>query len=90
MLPLSRDTARKYELQRALAVYRMAFGQTRQEDLVAFLAATVIESDQQRLSADLVIDLSPPRSSARHQSGTVLGGCELCAYRVPPRQGKPS
>ena len=36
-LPLSRDKERLRELQKSLAIYRMVFGQSRQEDLVAFL-----------------------------------------------------
>jgi hypothetical protein len=69
MLPLSRDSARKSALQRALAVYRMAFGQSRQEDLVAFLAANVSDAERQQLAADAMIRLSPPPSSRRRDSG---------------------
>ena len=36
-LPLSREWHRFEQLRRALAVYRMAFGQNRQEDLLAWL-----------------------------------------------------
>ena len=36
-MPLSRDIARVKDLKRTLAVYRMVFGQPRQEDLVNFL-----------------------------------------------------
>ncbi|MEZ5285579.1 MAG: hypothetical protein R2712_12405 [Vicinamibacterales bacterium] len=35
VLPLSRDAAKAQRLRRSLAVYRLAFGQSRQEDLVA-------------------------------------------------------
>lgn len=38
-LPLSRDVDRLEDLRQSLAVYRLVFGQSRQEDLVAFLAA---------------------------------------------------
>jgi hypothetical protein len=56
-LPLSRDAARYAMLRRALAIYRMAFGQPRQEDLLEFLmqhpAAGAVAAE------DLRIDLSP-------------------------------
>ena len=62
-LPLSRDTERAEELRRALTVYRMAFGQARQADLVRFLQAQVAEADIPAVAAKLRIDLAP-RSSA--------------------------
>src|SRR5205807_5172673 len=36
-LPISRDLERYESLRRSLAIYRMAFGQPRQDDLIAFL-----------------------------------------------------
>lgn len=64
-LPLSRDAARADQLRRSLAVYRMAFGQSRQEDLVAYLLGKTDPADLQKLSAELCVDLSPDRSSHR-------------------------
>jgi Helicase conserved C-terminal domain len=64
-LPLSRDAARKEALQRSLTIYRMAFGQARQEDVIAFLDRNVPPTDRQQLAADLMIDLSPPRPDRR-------------------------
>lgn len=59
-LPLSRDAARYAALGRSLAVYRMVFGQPRQEDLLSYLAH---QGSALGLSADdLRIDLSPPGS----------------------------
>ena len=55
-LPLSRDRERMYELQKSLAVYRMVFGQSRQEDLAAFLMNRLSKEDMDKLR----IDLSPP------------------------------
>ena len=55
-LPLSRDRERMDELQKSLAVYRMVFGQSRQEDLAAFLVNCLSKEDMKKLS----IDLSPP------------------------------
>jgi hypothetical protein len=59
-MPLSRDVERLEALRRALAVYRMVFGQSRQEDLLAFLLARFEASDAGRISDTLRIDLAPP------------------------------
>lgn len=60
-LPLSRDDRRLADLKRSLAVYRMVFGQPRQEDLLAYLLRRFpIEQIQGRLD-DARIDLSPPK-----------------------------
>ena len=57
---LSREVGRSSELSRALAVYRLAFGQPRQEDLLAYLEQVMSEEQLRALAADLRIDLSPP------------------------------
>lgn len=57
-LPLSKDRERLDELQKSLAIYRMVFGQSRQEDLVAFLMNRLNNEDMDKLR----IDLSPPRA----------------------------
>ncbi len=59
-LPLSRDFARLSSLRKSLAVYRMVFGQARQEELLAYLLNRVPEADRHRMAEDLRIDLSPP------------------------------
>ena len=56
-LPLSRDRERMEQLQKSLVVYRMVFGQSRQEDLAAFLMSRLDKVDMDKLR----IDLSPPR-----------------------------
>jgi hypothetical protein len=59
-LPMSRDLERYESLRRSLAVYRMAFGQSRQDDLIAFLLSRM-PLEQARATADeLRIDLAPP------------------------------
>ena len=58
--PLSREVGRSAELSRALAVYRLAFGQPRQEDLLAYLEQVMSEEQMRALAADLQIDLAPP------------------------------
>lgn len=58
-LPLSREAARLPALRRSLAVYRMVFGQPRQEDLVEHLKRLVPEDEWGQLSRELAIDLEP-------------------------------
>jgi hypothetical protein len=59
-LPHSREIARKEGLRRALVLYRMVFGQNRQEDLVSFLAARLSANELATLLDLCRIDLSPP------------------------------
>jgi Helicase conserved C-terminal domain len=59
-LPFSREVERLYGLRRALAVYRMVFGQSRQEDLITYLLAQIPEAEREGIVAELQIDLSPP------------------------------
>ncbi len=56
MFPFSRETGQLVRLQRELALYRLVFGQPRQEDLLKFLTAEAAE----RLR-EARIDLEPPR-----------------------------
>ena len=58
-LPLSRDVGRMEALRRSLAVYRMAFGQSRQDDLVAYLLEHLPRDDIERLLGEVHVDLSP-------------------------------
>ena len=62
-LPLSRDTERAEVLRRALTLYRMAFGQARQEDLIDYLQQRIPKELIPAVSAELRIDLSPPKSA---------------------------
>jgi hypothetical protein len=55
--PDSREAARLPALRGSLAVYRMVFGQPRQEDLLEHLKRTVPEQELARISAQLCIDL---------------------------------
>ena len=59
-LPLSRDRDRLERLRRALTVYRMAFGQPRQEDLVAYLMAHIPADETLEALRELQINLAPP------------------------------
>ncbi len=60
VLPFSRDAAAVSQLRKALAAYRLAFGQPRQEELVEFLSADRTDEELLQLTARLRIDLSPP------------------------------
>jgi hypothetical protein len=69
-LPLSRDVERADALRRTLTVYRMAFGQNRQDDLVAYLTSRFPAEQIDRLVEDLRIDLAPAsRVYARQPPG---------------------
>ena len=71
MIPFSRDAARADALRRALTLYRMAFGQSRQEDVVRYLLAQVPAEEVGKVAADLCIDLSPDPSPHRSCSGQI-------------------
>ena len=59
-LPLSRDATQLQALKRSLAVYRMVFGQPRQDDLVAFLLERCHPEMRREAEPLLRISLSPP------------------------------
>ncbi|MFN8434318.1 MAG: helicase-related protein [Anaerolineales bacterium] len=61
LLPLSRDQISLGLLQQSLAVYRMVFGQNRQEDLLAYLTTNFSPEKLQDLLENLRIDLHPPK-----------------------------
>jgi hypothetical protein len=61
VLPLSRDGERLYALRRSLAIYRMVFGQNRQEDLIDFLLTEIPEDKREGFVQELQIDLRPPQ-----------------------------
>ena len=58
-MPLSRDIERLQDLKKTLAVYRMVFGQPRQDDLVEFLKRYMDEEEISQAMQDFRIDLSP-------------------------------
>ena len=60
-LPLSTDEARAARVKRSLVVYRLAFGQSRQEDLLGYLLATLNEEQIKDALENLRIDLTPPQ-----------------------------
>jgi hypothetical protein len=56
LLPLSRDIGRWSDLQRSIALYRVAFGQPRQEDLLELLASRGTTAEEATMAC---IDLAP-------------------------------
>ena len=74
-LPLSRDQDRWNQLQDSLALYRLAFGQPRQEDMLAALQRRGIASRPGEIE-DLRIDLRPPPAEAKrvpeHKPGGII------------------
>ena len=63
-LPLSSDRARAARLKQAVASYRLAFGQPRQDELLAYLEGEVDPDELERLAADLKIDIAPSKPKA--------------------------
>lgn len=61
-LPMSRELHRLDALRNALAVYRLAFGQARQEDVIDHLLSRFGIEKAKALAATLRIDLRPPVS----------------------------
>ena len=68
-LPLSREQYRLEVLRKSLAVYRMVFGQIRQDDLIAFLLARFPENDIASIAKELRIDLTPPKPASAEPVG---------------------
>ena len=60
ILPFSRESERLPQLRKSLAIYRLAFGQPRQEELVELLSDRISPDHLPRLLSQLRIDLSPP------------------------------
>jgi hypothetical protein len=79
LIPLSRDAERAEVLRRSLAVYRMAFGQSRQDDLVKYLQRYLTPEQIATSVAELRIDLAPDSSPNRHWSGVSQSPGELPA-----------
>jgi len=65
-LPFSREVERLDQLRRALAIYRMVFGQSRQEDLITYLLGEVPEDEREKLVEELQINLSPDPYVGNH------------------------
>lgn len=62
MLPFSREVTRLAWLKRSLTVYRLAFGQPRQDDLLEYLQHLVGADMDSSMLDDLQIRLEPRRT----------------------------
>lgn len=59
MLPLSREVGRFARLRRSVTLYRLVFGQPRQEDLLEFLMGQMTEAEAMAQAEELRLDLGP-------------------------------
>jgi superfamily II DNA/RNA helicase len=59
-LPHSREIIQQTNLKRSLVLYRMVFGQSRQEDLVEYLLSRLSQEEADQIVEMCRIDLSPP------------------------------
>ena len=66
--PFSRDRAKLTSLLKTLALYRLAFGQPRQAELVEHLLAHVNEDEIKEIRQKLMIDLSPIQYAGSEQT----------------------
>lgn len=67
-LPLSRDRERAASLRRALTIYRMVFGQNRQEDLLAYFDKELTEEQKKEAGEALRVELGPSDGLALQRS----------------------
>jgi hypothetical protein len=58
-IPLSHDREHLENLRHSLTIYRLAFGQSRQEDLLTYLHKHLPESDIEQISKNIQINLEP-------------------------------
>lgn len=59
LYPFSKDIKKYENLLKTLAVYRLTFGQPRQEELVSALNKSLTEQEIEIIRKNLIIDLSP-------------------------------
>jgi hypothetical protein len=70
MLPFSREIVKFEDLKRATALYRLVFGQPRQEDLLSHLRRTVAPEQLDELVTQMRVSLAPPSSYSSETSAT--------------------
>ncbi|MEI2702201.1 MAG: helicase-related protein [Baekduia sp.] len=63
VLPLSRDASKLDRLLKAVATYRLSFGQPRQEELISYLAGRVPDDELATIIDRLKVDLTPAEIS---------------------------
>lgn len=82
-LPFSREVERLEGLRRALAIYRMVFGQNRQEDLITYLLSQIPEGERDAIVAELQVDLSPANHSGDVQTDKKCSEADRRLVRAP-------
>lgn len=87
MIPLSKEVDRADFLRRSLVLYRMAFGQSRQDDLVEYLQRYLTADQITTAVAELRIDLTPEQSPNRHKSGMLQSPGELARVDLEAEGG---
>jgi hypothetical protein len=76
LYPFSRDRAKLSSLLRTLAIYRLAFGQPRQSELIEHLLKHVPQERLGQIRSKLMIDLSPISYQSRANSLSAKVGQE--------------
>ncbi|MGA2245705.1 MAG: helicase-related protein [Verrucomicrobiota bacterium] len=87
-MPASIDEVRLAQLKRSVSLYRLAFGQLRQADLVDFLGSHLDASRIEELSRTILLNLQPPESNSLSNPGTTQR--PQSDQRVLPSQDSPS
>jgi hypothetical protein len=64
------DEVRLAGLKRSVSLYRLAFGQLRQADLVDFLGSHLDERRIEELSRTILLNLQPPETTRDSNPGT--------------------
>jgi len=71
-IPASIDEVRLVQLKRSLSLYRLAFGQLRQADLVEFLGSHLDGQYAEELSRTILLNLQPPEAENVPGGGSSL------------------
>lgn len=79
--PLSRDRVMLTALRRSLAVYRMVFGQPRQEELMEYLLTVMPGEDLARFAAELRMDMAPGGEGGTSDSRSSGAGLNVTASK---------
>ena len=60
LMPFSKEVEKFETLKQGLALYRLVFGQPRQEELLAYLANSIPKDEIEEAAMNLPISLEPP------------------------------
>jgi hypothetical protein len=88
--PFSRDRAKLSAILKTLAIYRLAFGQPRQAELVEHLLTNIPEDRIADIRRRLMVDLSPIsyRGSSQHSMISVFGPQSLVILNQSEMSGR--